>query len=218
MSIFSKRAVEPAPGPVPVPVPPKPTIDVELTNLITPPKPRAKGKLPPEAFNYWVGLGDKRTFTAVALEYGCSASAVAKASVRNRWQQRLELERPERIQATTREVQLRVRQKVGDLVSVDPAGDAEKARRVKNELLTTGLELLELGKKHLELVALAEPKDVMRCIELGAKLMQAATENEADKNGSDLVLVMRQKLAALTGTTPPEIKDAEIAEKENDNG
>jgi len=194
-------------------------IDQELADLITPPKPkRQRGRLGSAALEYYRSLGEGRTFVQVAREFGVTESAVAKFAKRHSWEKRIHLEDPVRVAEVSREVQLRVRQKAGDLVSVDPAGDAEKARKVRAELLTTGLELLELGKKHLELVPIAEPKDVMRCIELGAKLMQAAMANETDKNGSDLVLVMRQKLAALTGGPPSEIKDAQVVEKENTDG
>lgn len=48
------------------------------------------GKLPPETFEFYVGLGLGRTYQAVADHYGVSKRAVAKRAAKDKWQPRLE--------------------------------------------------------------------------------------------------------------------------------
>ena len=47
------------------------------------------GKLPPEAFDFYVGLGRGRSYVAVAKEYDVSKRAVAKKAKAEEWQARL---------------------------------------------------------------------------------------------------------------------------------
>jgi len=46
-------------------------------------------KIPPEAFQFYLGLGPSRSYEAVAEEFGCSRRGVAECAKRERWQQRL---------------------------------------------------------------------------------------------------------------------------------
>jgi hypothetical protein len=50
---------------------------------------RMNRKIPPEAFQFYVGLGPSRSYEAVAEEFGCSRRGVADCAKRERWQERL---------------------------------------------------------------------------------------------------------------------------------
>jgi hypothetical protein len=47
------------------------------------------GKIPAEAFSFYVGLQDARSYQAVADRYGVSKRAVVKAAAREKWPERL---------------------------------------------------------------------------------------------------------------------------------
>lgn len=52
------------------------------------------GRIPSEAFEFYVGLGPDRSYQRVAAEFGVSKRAVTKLAARERWQDRVvELER-----------------------------------------------------------------------------------------------------------------------------
>ena len=55
-------------------------------------------KLPSDAFDYYLGLGPSRSYTAVGTRYACTKRAVTKAAVRDGWQARLA-----KIESTARE-------------------------------------------------------------------------------------------------------------------
>jgi len=46
-------------------------------------------KIPPDAFEYYVGLGLQRSYQAVAKRYGASKRAVAKRAATEQWAERL---------------------------------------------------------------------------------------------------------------------------------
>ena len=55
------------------------------------------GKIPPDALDYYVGLGPERSYQKVADEFGVSKRSVTKLAGRERWQERVaELERKAR--------------------------------------------------------------------------------------------------------------------------
>ncbi len=54
-------------------------------------------KIPPDAFEYYLGLGPGRSYGAVAEKYGVTKRAVTKLAAREKWQERiLEIERKAR--------------------------------------------------------------------------------------------------------------------------
>ena len=54
-------------------------------------------KIPPDAFEYYLGLGPGRSYEAVAEKYGVTKRAVTKLAAREKWQERiLEIERKAR--------------------------------------------------------------------------------------------------------------------------
>ncbi len=46
--------------------------------------------VPPDAFALYVGMGQDRTYEAVAKHYGLCKRTILRAAIRDRWQQRLE--------------------------------------------------------------------------------------------------------------------------------
>lgn len=55
------------------------------------------GRIPPEAFQFYLGLGPDRSYQRVADQFGVSKCAVTKLAMRERWQERVEdLERKAR--------------------------------------------------------------------------------------------------------------------------
>jgi hypothetical protein len=46
-------------------------------------------KIPPDAFDHYVGLGQKRSYEAVAKAYGVTKTAVTKRALKEDWQGRL---------------------------------------------------------------------------------------------------------------------------------
>ena len=47
------------------------------------------GKLPPDAFDVYMGLGPDRSYEAVAKRYGVSKRAVTKRAAKEKWQERV---------------------------------------------------------------------------------------------------------------------------------
>jgi transposase-like protein len=63
-------------------------------------------KLPPDAFDYYVGLGPGRSYVSVAQKFGVTKRAVTKLAARETWQERLgALEQKAREQADSRIVE-----------------------------------------------------------------------------------------------------------------
>ena len=61
------------------------------------------GKIPPDALQYYLGLGLDRSYQKVADHYGVSKRAVTKLAARERWQDKvIELERKAREGSWTR--------------------------------------------------------------------------------------------------------------------
>ena len=48
------------------------------------------GRIPSDAFNFYMGLGPQRSYLAVAKRYSVSKRGVTKHAIRERWQERLE--------------------------------------------------------------------------------------------------------------------------------
>ena len=47
------------------------------------------GRIGPDAFDYYLGLGSERSHQAVAQKYGVSKRAVTRLAVKQRWRERL---------------------------------------------------------------------------------------------------------------------------------
>lgn len=63
-------------------------------------------RLPPDAFQFYVSLGDDRSYSAVARRYDVSKRAVSKRATREDWQARLErIERDARERADQKAVE-----------------------------------------------------------------------------------------------------------------
>lgn len=198
----------PAGQPAPVPPPAaKPQVDQELVGMIE--KPKKRGRLGSAAFDFYRSLGDGRTFVQVARQFGVTESAVARFAGRHRWVERIHNESPQRAAEITEAVAIRVKDKVPALLSTSTA-DAEQARKVKDELLQVGMELVALGQQYLKTVPLSEPKDVLKAIDVGSRLMLQAVETSDEKSGASLVEMMKARLARLQAEP---VKDAAFTAK-----
>ena len=188
-----------------VPVTPAKPIDVELTNMIGAEKPKkSRAKLGSAAFNHYRDQGDGRTLHATAVAFGVSDSAVCKFAKRHSWDLRIANESPQRAAEVSQAVAVRMKDKLPALLSASTAdADAEQARRVKDELLRVGAELVTLGQQYLKAVPLSEPQHVLKAIDLGSKLMLSAVESKDAKDGQTLIEMMKARLARLQAETPP---------------
>lgn len=79
----------------------------------------SRNRLPPEAFEFYVGLGAQRSYQAVAKHYGVSKRSVSKLATKERWQERFES-----IVAAVRT------EKVGEGAVADADIDAKHAMRM----------------------------------------------------------------------------------------
>ena len=100
-------------------------------------------KIPPEAFNFYVGLGVDRSYQAVAKHYGVSKVAVTKRATKEKWQARL------------REVEQQAREELNK--KAVEALEAVKARQLKAArfVQSRALEVVKNvpGEKGLKAVA-----------------------------------------------------------------
>lgn len=88
-------------------------------------------KLPDEAFEYYVSLGEKRSYRAVAEQFDVRKRTVTARAVRDRWQERL------------KQVQARAREKVEERLADSIAEMNERHLRVLQAILGRGLEALQ---------------------------------------------------------------------------
>jgi ribosomal 50S subunit-associated protein YjgA (DUF615 family) len=86
--------------------------------------------------------------------------------------------------------------------------DSEQARRVKEELLRVGAELVTLGQTYLKTVPLTEPQHILKAMDIGSRLMLQAVETSDAKSGQTLVEMMKARLARLQAE--PATKDADF--------
>ncbi|MAW60664.1 MAG: hypothetical protein CMJ94_07495 [Planctomycetes bacterium] len=88
-------------------------------------------KLPEDAFEYYVSLGSKRSYRAVAEHFGVEKRTITARAVREKWQDRLA------------RIQERAREKVEDRMADTIAEMHERHLRVLQVILGRGLETLQ---------------------------------------------------------------------------
>jgi len=109
-----------------------------------------KRKLPPECFDYYVGLGVGRSYQAVADRYGCSKGAVTSRATKEDWQGRLaKLEREARVKSDEKAV--------------------ESLEQVNERHLKIARTLQRKALEALRSLPLADARDVIRALDLGVK-------------------------------------------------
>lgn len=107
-------------------------------------------RLPPDAFDFYLGLGTSRSYDAVAAHYGVSKRAVTKRAARDHWQERIA------------EVEAKARQ----------AAD-EKAAETLEAMSTRHLKALKIVQakalETLRAMSLDSAMDAVRALEMSIK-------------------------------------------------
>ena len=88
-------------------------------------------KLPEDAFEYYVSLGSKRSYRAVAEHFGVKKRTVTARAVRDKWQDRLA------------QIQERARERLDDRMADTIAEMHERHLRILQAILGRGLETLQ---------------------------------------------------------------------------
>lgn len=118
-------------------------------------------RLPPEAFEFYVGLGPDRSYQAVAERYGVTKRAVTKRASRDRWQPRVaELEAKARRTAEQRALETLEDMNSRHLKSLRVVqGKAlEALRGMPIESAMEAVRALDIGIRHERLIR-GEPSD-----------------------------------------------------------
>jgi ERCC4-type nuclease len=119
------------------------------------------GKIPPDAFEYYVSLGQKRSYEAVAERYQVSKRSVVKRAKREGWQGRiLELEARAREKATEKAGETIEEVRLRHLKTFRAVG-MKALEGLKAMHFTTVMEVLkglELSARQ-ELLAFGEPSE-----------------------------------------------------------
>lgn len=109
-----------------------------------------KRKLPPEAFDFYAGLGFGRSYTAVAEHFEVSKGTVTALAKRDDWQARLEkIEAEARAKSTEKAI--------------------ETLEQVNGRHLRIARSLQAKALEALRGMSLEEAKDVIRALDLGVR-------------------------------------------------
>jgi len=134
----------------------------------------AERKLPPDAFEFYFGLGIERSYKALADHYGCSKTAVSKAARRENWQAKI----------TEREKKAH-------------EANQEKALETLQDLNARHLKMLRAiqGKalEGLRSVPLSTGMDCVRALELSIKQERLILGEPTDRTVTDIGAVIRRE-------------------------
>lgn len=119
------------------------------------------GKIPPEAFECYVGMGPKRSYEAVAEKYSVSKRSVVKRAAREGWQRRVaEIEARAQERATERAVDTLQEVKFRHLRAFKAvqlkALESLKAMLFKDPM--DAVRAMDIAARH-ELLAFGEPSE-----------------------------------------------------------
>ena len=147
------------------------------------------GKIPSDAFDYYVSLGEKRGYTAVAEHYGVSKSGVVKAAARENWQERLRaIDEKARVAADEKlaETLEEIRSRHQKLLK---AMGARAAKALQEFPLTSGWEGVKTAELvvKLERVLYGEPSDrqALTVEEVTRRELDALLGVEGDGEGEE---------------------------------
>ena len=120
-----------------------------------------KRKIPPDAFDHYVALGEGRSYAAVAERYGVTKQAVTKCAARERWQQRLsQIEAKSRVQSERNALEgmAAIRERHFAAARVIQAKALEALRSMSLESALDAVRALDIGIKQ-ERILLGEPSE-----------------------------------------------------------
>ena len=156
-------------------------------------------KIPPDAFEYYLGLGPGRSYEAVAQKYDVSKRAVTKLAARENWQQRIhEIERKAR------------------RASDDKA--AETLEQMNDRHLKSLRVIQGKALEALKAMPLNTAMEGARCLDLGIKQERVIRGEPSDRSA----LTVEEKIRSeyenwLTPQPDDDTKDA-IDDDENPDG
>ena len=132
-------------------------------------------KIPPEAFDFYVGLGMERTYQQVAAKYGVSRRAVQKAADREDWGKRLD--------DIERESRERSDKELGESVA------EIKARHRKMLKGMAGRAIKAISQHELQ-----SAMEGMRAAEIAIKLERLIAGEPSDRTEHTIAEVTRQEI------------------------
>jgi hypothetical protein len=149
------------------------------------------GRIPDEAFERYVALGDERSYQRVAEEYGVSKRAVTKHAQRARWAERLaEIERAARVKSDQRMVETLSEMRDRHLKTLRVM-NARVLAAIKEHPLESGMDAIRAGEIVIKLERLiaGEPTERTASIEEVMRremdmLLVVEDDDEDDDDGS----------------------------------
>lgn len=148
-----------------------------------------RNKIPPDAFEYYVGLGTGRSYALVAKHYGVTLRGVTKRAVKEHWREQLD-----RItEQARRKTEART---VEDLASID-----ERHLRTVRAVQARGLETLKT-------MPMNSPAAAVRAIDVAIKLERAILGRS---DGPDAPGTHAQLVEAASMFTEDEMNAAKAA-------
>jgi len=142
-------------------------------------------KIPPDAFSFYMALGPRRSYEAVASKYGVTKRGVVKVAERERWQERL----------ASSEKQ--VREKSESQVIESLAGMQARHLKTLNAVLARALEALRS-------MPLETSMEAVRAIEMVLR-QERAIRSEGDESFAALEQRIRAELQfVMVGGEYPE--------------
>lgn len=200
MGIFAKKGEEPAAVPVPSPppvVPAKSRIDVDRTNLLSPPTPKKpakpqEGRLTASAWKaaelHW---RECRSFTEVAERAGVSASAVSKAAKKRKWVENLGRASVTDIRESQAAIVARVNEQVARLLQPEDREALVAALRADHVKLAA--ELKATAMEAIARLGIDRVADALRMLDLSVSIEQNLVGDKANDHRS-LTVVLQQQM------------------------
>lgn len=198
-SIFQRKPVEqepagaPTPSPSPPPAVPTKQLDVDLTNMIDPPKPKKtrEGRLTAGQWKaaelHW---RECRSFTEVAERVGLTPSAVARMAKKRHWVENLGRESVTDLRESQAAIVARVNEQVARLQPEDREALVAALRadhvRLAQELKATAMEAI--GRLGIDRVA-----DALRMLDLSVSIEQNLVGDKGNDHRS-LTVVLQQQM------------------------
>lgn len=144
-----------------------------------------KSKIPKEAFAYYVGLGEKRSYQATADHFGVSKCAVTKLAQREGWRFRLaaiESEARDRLDKKLADDIVEMRERHGKMLKVM---SARVITALRDHPITDGM-------------------DAIRAADILMKNERAVAAEAVQRSESVVARVTREEIAQLVSVEPEE--------------
>jgi len=155
-----------------------------------------KRKLPPDAFDYYVGLGLARSYQAVATQYGATKGAVVALAKRERWKERLA------------EIEAKVR-RASDERATETLEDVH-ARHLKAARIIQGKAV-----EALQSMRLATAMEAVRALELGVRTERLLLGEPSERTAVSVEEIIKREYERWL--VPLEGGNASDREKDDDD-